>query len=124
MVAISTLICLSRRSRRILVAHLIVCPAWPIDEGLYNQSNIKIRNKFTVNWRLSDVQRDSESGGAKQVYRVITDVRDHRGNWKLDPGPWLVSQNEAEFWADYLRTLGYAARVEKLEGHVSAHQAR
>lgn len=58
------------------------------------------------------------------MYRVVTDVRDHRGNRIPDPGPWLKSENEAEFWADFLRTLGYQVRIEKLSGGISEDRLR
>ena len=55
------------------------------------------------------------------MYRVVTDGKDHRGHRVLDCGPWLTSQNEAEFWADFLRSIGYKVIVEKLHGDVSAN---
>ena len=56
---------------------------------------------------------------AAHVYRVITYTSDQQGNRKIDPGPWLKSESEAEYWADHLRTLGYRAEVEKLRGDVT-----
>ena len=57
-----------------------------------------------------------------QVYRVVTYISDPNGNRKIDPGPWLKSQNEAEYWADHLRTIGYRAEVEKLRGNVTGNR--
>jgi hypothetical protein len=57
------------------------------------------------------------------VYRVITFTSDPNGNRTIDPGPWLMSQNEAEYWADHLRTLGYRVSIEKLRGDVSGNHA-
>jgi polyphosphate kinase 2 (PPK2 family) len=58
-----------------------------------------------------------------QVYRVVTYISDPNGHRKIDPGPWLKSQNEAEYWADYLRTLGYRAEIEKLRGDISGNHS-
>ena len=58
------------------------------------------------------------------MYRVVTYISDPNGNRKIDPGPWLKSQNEAEYWADHLRTMGYRAEVEKLRGDVTANYRR
>ena len=57
------------------------------------------------------------------VYRVVTSAKDHRGTLINDPGPWLASENEADFWADFLQSLGYNAKVEKLTGNLSGHSA-
>lgn len=54
------------------------------------------------------------------MHRVVTDVRDHRGNRKLDTGPWLKSSEEAENWAKVLRDLGYQAHVEGMNGAISS----
>lgn len=55
------------------------------------------------------------------MFRVITDVRDHRGKRILETGPWLKSKSEAEFWAGFLRSIGYHVRVEELDGQVGNH---
>ena len=59
-----------------------------------------------------------------QVYRVVTYISDPNGNRKIDPGPWLKSQNDAEYWADYLRTIGYRAEIQKLHGDITANYRR
>lgn len=46
------------------------------------------------------------------MHRVITKRFDHLGHWIVESGPWHVSRNDAEHWADILRQLGYHARVE------------
>lgn len=51
-----------------------------------------------------------------QVHRVVTDIRDHRGNRILELGPWHASQESAEFWADTLRGLGYKVTIERMDG--------
>jgi len=53
------------------------------------------------------------------VHRVVTDIRDHRGNRHLEPGPWLVSKDDAESWAEILRNLGYKAYVERMSGSIA-----
>jgi len=53
------------------------------------------------------------------VHRVVTDSRDHRGNRILETGPWLVSKDDAEYWADILRTMGYKTHVERMNGDIS-----
>ena len=58
------------------------------------------------------------------MYRVVTFTKDRDGNRIIDPGPWLKSQNEAEYWADHLRTMGYRAEVEKLRGDITANYRR
>ena len=58
------------------------------------------------------------------MYRVVTDGKDYKGRRVLDRGPWLMSQNEVEFWADFLRSVGYKVMVEKLQGNVSGHLSR
>jgi len=58
-----------------------------------------------------------------QVHRVVTDTRDHRGNRILEPGPWLVSKDDAEHWAEILRTMGYKAHVERMNGDISGGQS-
>ena len=55
------------------------------------------------------------------MYRVVTYIKDRNGNRILDPGPWLASHNEADYWADYLRMLGYRVSVEKLEGKITGN---
>lgn len=32
-----------------------------------------------------------------------------------------MSKDEAEFWANYLRSVGYHARIERLEDQVASH---
>lgn len=53
------------------------------------------------------------------MHRVVTDIRDHRGNRILELGPWLVSPDDAENWAEILRSLGYKAYVERMNGSIS-----
>ena len=57
------------------------------------------------------------------VHRVVTDIRDHRGNRLLETGPWLVSKEDAENWAEILRDLGYKAHVERMDGEFSGGQS-
>lgn len=41
------------------------------------------------------------------MYRVVTKtLRYHNGEWRrqIDPGPWQPSQQQAQSWADYLRS--------------------
>lgn len=58
-----------------------------------------------------------------EVYRVVTDIRDHRGHRILEAGPWLVSRDSAENWAEILRDLGYKAHVERMNGELSGGSA-
>ena len=58
------------------------------------------------------------------MYRVVTDGKDYKGRRVLDRGPWLMSQSEVEFWADFLRSAGYKVVIEKLQGAVSGHLGR
>ncbi len=53
------------------------------------------------------------------VHRVVTDTRDHRGNRLLEAGPWLVAREDAENWAEILRSVGYKAHVERMNGELS-----
>ncbi len=53
------------------------------------------------------------------MHRVVTDTRDHRGHRNLEAGPWLVSREVAENWAEILRDLGYKAHVERMHGELS-----
>ena len=53
------------------------------------------------------------------MYRVVTDTRDHRGHRILEAGPWLVSRDVAENWAEILRDLRYKAHVERMQGELS-----
>lgn len=57
------------------------------------------------------------------VHRVVTDIRDHRGNRLLETGPWLVSKEDAENWAEILRNMGYKAHVERMDGELSGGQS-
>lgn len=50
------------------------------------------------------------------MHRVVTDIRDHRGNRILERGPWHIKQESAEFWADTLRGLGYKVTIERMDG--------
>lgn len=53
------------------------------------------------------------------MHRVITDIRDHRGNRILELGPWHAKQESAEQWAETLRRLGYKVTVEQMSGSIS-----
>lgn len=55
------------------------------------------------------------------MHRVVTDIRDHRGNRILEAGPWHVSPDTAENWAEILRSLGYKAHVERMNGSIIGH---
>lgn len=37
----------------------------------------------------------------------------------LEAGPWLVSRDDAENWAEILRNLGYKAHIERMNGELS-----
>lgn len=50
------------------------------------------------------------------MHRVVSKCLDHRGRWVVEAGPWLVSYQEAEAWADELRRMGYIAQVEGMRG--------
>ena len=56
------------------------------------------------------------------MQRVVTDIRDHRGNRILEAGPWHVSPDVAENWAEILRGLGYIAHVERMNGSITGHK--
>ena len=53
------------------------------------------------------------------MHRVVTDIRNHRGQRILEPGPWLATQSEADNWAELLQGLGYKTKVERLHGEIS-----
>lgn len=53
------------------------------------------------------------------MHRVVTDTRDHSGRRLLEAGPWLMSRDDAENWAEILRDLGYKAHVERMNGDLS-----
>lgn len=53
------------------------------------------------------------------MHRVITDIRDHRGNRILELGPWHAKRESAEQWAQTLRQLGYKVTVEQMNGSIS-----
>ena len=53
------------------------------------------------------------------MHRVVTDIRNHRGQRILEPGPWLATQSEADYWAELLREMGYKTKVERLHGEIS-----
>ena len=55
-----------------------------------------------------------------QVFRVVTDNRDHRGARILEKGPWLPSRQEADHWVGTLCNLGYKAYVEGHGGDIAA----
>ena len=52
------------------------------------------------------------------MHRVVTDTRDHRGHRILEAGPWLVSHDDAERWAEILKDLGYKVHVERMHGEL------
>lgn len=54
------------------------------------------------------------------MYRVITDIRDHRGNRTLELGPWHAKEETAMRWAETLRGLGYKVTMEKMNGSISS----
>jgi len=53
------------------------------------------------------------------VHRVVTDIRDHRGQRILEPGPWLPFEEDAEHWAEILRNLGYKVYVQRMSGQIA-----
>lgn len=50
------------------------------------------------------------------MHRVVTKYCDRFGKWIVDPGPWLVSRDDADNWASILRHLGYQTEVESQGG--------
>ena len=48
------------------------------------------------------------------MYRVVTDIKDHRGARILEKGPWLLSLDEARQWAGLLIAFGYKTFVEEM----------
>lgn len=75
------------------------------------------------NWTPSRLEYGLPISQQRQVYRVVTYISDPNGHRKIDPGPWLKSKDEAEYWADYLRTIGYRTEIEKLRGDVSGNHS-
>lgn len=53
------------------------------------------------------------------MYRVVTDIRDHRQNRLLERGPWHPHRDDAERWADILGAMGYKVKIEKMHGAIS-----
>lgn len=53
------------------------------------------------------------------VHRVVTKCLDHRGQWIVEAGPWLVSHDDAENWASQLREMGYQAKVDSINGGIA-----
>ncbi len=53
------------------------------------------------------------------MFRVVTDIRDYRGNRLLEAGPWHKAENIAEEWAEILRGLGYTVKIERMKGEIS-----
>ncbi len=53
------------------------------------------------------------------MHRVVTDIRDYRGQRILEAGPWLASRDDAENWAEILQGLGYKAHVERMNGELA-----
>ena len=51
------------------------------------------------------------------MHRVITKFRDRHGQVIVERGPWHPSREEAEHWADLLRTFGYQTQVESHGNH-------
>ena len=76
------------------------------------------------NWTPSRLEYELPISQQRQVYRVVTYISAPNGHRKIDPGPWLKSQNEAEYWADYLRTIGYRFEIEKLRGDITRNYQR
>ncbi|HJW26804.1 MAG TPA: hypothetical protein VJ576_18040 [Rhodocyclaceae bacterium] len=46
------------------------------------------------------------------MHRVITKFRDRHGQVIIERGPWHPSREDAERWADLLRSFGYQVQVE------------
>ena len=53
------------------------------------------------------------------MHRVVTDIRDYRGQRIIEAGPWHVSIDDAENWAEILRDLGYKAHIERMGSAIS-----
>lgn len=63
------------------------------------------------------------AAGKNPEYRVVTYFKNRLGRRISDPSPWLATKNQAEFWADFLRSLGYKVHVEKLHVAPTGHHA-
>ncbi|HEX6733890.1 MAG TPA: hypothetical protein VF096_03680 [Azonexus sp.] len=51
------------------------------------------------------------------MFRVVTKYRDQsRSRPVVERGPWLPARQEAEFWAEQLRAVGYVVAVESQHG--------
>lgn len=57
------------------------------------------------------------------MHRVVTDTYDNHGRRLLEAGPWLMSREDAENWAEILRDMGYKAHVQRMSGDLSGGSA-
>lgn len=53
------------------------------------------------------------------MFRVVTTHRTGGTHPVVEKGPWHTSRNNAELWADMLRTVGYVVRIESQEDTIS-----
>jgi hypothetical protein len=54
------------------------------------------------------------------MYRVVIKRFDHRDTRIIEKGPWHMSRDTAEDWADTLRDCGYHTEVESQLGLLGA----
>jgi len=54
------------------------------------------------------------------VYRVVIKRINHRGSMLVEPGPWHVSLNDAERWAEILENCGYHTEIETQRGSAAS----
>ena len=54
------------------------------------------------------------------MYRVVIKRINNRGSMLVEPGPWHVSQADAEQWAEILENCGYHTEVEAQRGTASS----
>ena len=57
------------------------------------------------------------------MYRVVTDIRNHRGQRVLEPGPWHPKKEDAEHWIEVLQALGYKTHIERMNGNIAGGAA-
>ncbi|QRM19969.1 hypothetical protein GBK02_11425 [Dechloromonas sp. TW-R-39-2] len=53
------------------------------------------------------------------MFRVLTKRFDHRDRWIVEAGPWHNKREDAEYWAELLRNVGYSVEVDAQHGLVA-----
>lgn len=53
------------------------------------------------------------------MFRVLTKRFDHRDRWIVEAGPWHDKREDAEYWAELLRNIGYSVEVDAQHGLVA-----